>query len=146
MIYWCKYCIHQSMSPIFSRLPTFSYIPLGHHQVIKYSARWDRCIFGSKTMVSYHNNSLYVNRDSFKKEYKDIFWNRLILFDVKAKFVLNFAKKKLQPLLFLFEGQHPPIRNILGVWFSSQPKRKHILGFFSTGGQPKRKYILSFCC
>ena len=64
---------------------------------------------------------------------------------MKGKLVLNFAKKKLQPLLFLFEGQHPPIRNILGVWFSSQPKRKHILGFFSAGVQLKRKYILGLC-
>ena len=51
------------------------------------------------------------------------------MFDVKAKFVLNFAEKKLQPLLFLFERQDQPRREI-SLRFDFKVKSK------------KRKYIL----
>ena len=51
------------------------------------------------------------------------------MFDVKAKFVLNFAEKKLQPLLFLFERRDQPRREI-SLRFDFKVKSK------------KRKYIL----
>ena len=65
------------------------------------------------------------------KKCKDTFWNRLIPFDVKAKFVLNFAKKKLQPLLFLLEWQY-------------QPKRKYPCGLISKSAEKEMYPWFSF--
>ena len=56
---------------------------------------------------------------------------KLILFDEEGKFVLNFSKKKFQPLLFLFEWQvrkvNQPKGNTLGVLWKG-----NLLRFIST--------------
>ena len=61
------------------------------------------------------------------------------MFDVKAKFVLNFAEKKLQPLLFLFERQDQPRREIS---FRFDFKVESKKGNVSLSRKQKRKYIL----
>ena len=80
------------------------------------------------------------------KKCKDTFWNRLIPFDVKAKFVLNFAKKKLQPLLFLLEWQYQPKRKYpCGLISKSAEKEIYPWFSFNRRRAAKKNTSLGFC-